>query len=94
MTKARDIDPERPAADHGFDREDGYSGQDYHRDHDVPPTGTLSPRPPGDGTLPPDAGVRASIDPAAGTVHGAGAGAGGGGAGEDFDDDAAGGAGA
>ena len=41
----------------------------------------------------PEAGKRASIDPATGEVHGSGSGAGGGNPGEDYDDDPAAGGG-
>lgn len=101
---SRNIDPERDHAPKPFDRERGYSGQDYRRDDEAAfgrahPSGEATnwtpdpaPRPPrardDDRDLPPDVGERAWSDPS-GTVHGSGAGDGGGAAGEDYDDDAA-----
>lgn len=65
----RPIDPERPVPDHGYDRMEGYSGQDYDRD-----------RP-----LPDEDDQHLGIDPATGEVDGSGANVGGGGTGEDHD---------
>lgn len=96
MTDPKDIDHSRAPA---FDRDDGKFGQGYSLDEERKlgrafPAGSVAPKPsqvaPGDDTLPPDNGRRASFDPATGEVHGSGAGAGGGNPGEDFDDDAGG----
>ena len=81
-----------------FDRDDGYSGQDYtkHREAEEGaklPAGTVAARPEDaaapDKDLPPEAGRRAFFDPKTGEVHGSGAGAGGGNPGEDYDSDPA-----
>src|ERR1700710_1322444 len=81
-----------------FDRDDGYSGQDYSAAREAEegrklPAGTVA-APPGDAPppakdLPPEAGRRAFFDPQTGEVHGSGAGAGGGNPGEDYDSDPA-----
>lgn len=81
-----------------FDRDDGYSGQDYDKDREAEegaklPAGTVATHPV-DATepardLPPEAGRRAFFDPRTGEVHGSGAGAGGGNPGEDYDSDPA-----
>jgi hypothetical protein len=99
------MDQRKPdAAANPFDRMDGYSGQDYHRDREA----ELARQHPGGEHLvedgapeqtqdrpgdTPEAGRAASIDPATGAVLGSGSGAGGGNPGEDHDDDATGGAG-
>jgi hypothetical protein len=79
-----------------FDREDGYSGQDYAKDREAEegaklPAGTVAARPadaqPPAEDLPPEAGRRAYFDPKTGEVHGSGASAGGGSPGEDYDSD-------
>lgn len=84
-----------------FDRDDGYSGQDYDRTREAAegakaPSGTVAQRPTdaapsdcGEADLPPDAGRRAFFDPKTGEVHGSGTGAGGGNPGEDYDSDPA-----
>jgi hypothetical protein len=85
-----------------FDRDDGYSGQEYAQDREAEegkklPTGTVAARPadalPPVKDLPPEAGRRAYFDPQTGEVHGSGAGAGGGNSGEDYDSDSAAGGG-
>lgn len=82
-----------------FDRADGYSGQDYHRDREAaltaqdpsggPAAGDVEPA----DAAPPEAGRLPGFDPVSGAVRGAGAGAGGGNPGEDHDDDEKGGGG-
>lgn len=84
-----------------FDHDDGYSGQDYHREREEAegakaPAGTVAARPADDDApsetnpgLPPEAGRRASFDPKTGEVHGSGMGAGGGNPGEDYASDPA-----
>ena len=79
-----------------FDRDKGYSGQDYHRDDEAAmgraePAGSVTTSPlPGEGDvqtdLPDDNGRRASVDPKTGEVHGSGAGAGGGHRGDEIDE--------
>ena len=79
-----------------FDRDDGYSGQDYAKGREAKegaklPAGTVAAHPadapPPAEDLPPEAGRRAFFDPKTGEVHGSGAGAGGGNPGEDYDSD-------
>ncbi|MCT8001868.1 hypothetical protein NZL82_08230 [Sphingomonas sanguinis] len=80
-----------------FDRDNGYSGQDYHRDEEAAmgraePSGRVTTTPPAKGegnaetSLPTDNGRRPSIDPETGEVHGSGAGAGGGHRGDEIDE--------
>jgi len=80
-----------------FDRDGGYTGQDYHRDDEhamgrAEPSGrvTTTPPVPGEGnadtSLPDDDGRRATVDPKTGEVHGSGAGAGGGHRGDEIDE--------
>jgi len=93
------VDPERPRDAAPFDRQEGYFGQDYHRDREAQsgaalPSGTVAkrpgdPAPPRDPNLPPENGVRASFDPVTGAVHGSGSSAGGGNPGEDMASDSA-----
>ncbi|MFN3434148.1 MAG: hypothetical protein ACK4ZY_07080 [Sphingomonas sp.] len=92
------VDPGRDRDGNPFDAATGLYGQEYHRDREAAlgrqaPSGTVAARPgeprPDDPDLPPDAGRRASFDPATGEVQGSGSGAGGGNPGEDFDSDAA-----
>lgn len=71
-----EIDPERPREETPFDRDAGYSGQDYDvRDEaetrDAAPAGTVAARPADAGDGP---GARASFDPETGAVRGSGAG--------------------
>lgn len=84
--------------DNAFDRDEGYSGQEYAKGREAAegaklPAGTVAARPadapPAAEDLPPDAGRRAYFDPQTGEVHGSGAGAGGGNPGEDYDSDSA-----
>lgn len=87
------IDPERPRDGNAFDRREGFSGQDYHREREAA-EGRRAADPPlpgetGHPDLPPDNGRRASVDPRTGEVRGSGVGAGGGQPGEDLDQDAA-----
>lgn len=92
----REPTPNHGQTDNPFDNESGYSGQDYHRDRERalvrrdPPGGEQpndSPAALKDANDPPEAGRRASHDPATGEVHGSGSGAGGGNPGEDYDSD-------
>lgn len=69
-----DIDPERPRREAPFDRDRGYSGQDYDvRDEAAleraAPSGTVAARPEDVGRGP---GARASFDPATGATRGSG----------------------
>ena len=82
------VDPERPRGVNPSDREGGYSGQEYRatlQAAEPPSADETSEVTEGERDLPPDAGRRASVDPATGEVHGSGSGAGGGNPGEDFD---------
>ena len=89
-------DPEK-RADKPFDRDRGYTGQDYHRDDEramgrAEPSGSVTTTPPasgeanGDTDLSADNGRRATVDPRTGEVHGSGAGAGGGNRGDEIDE--------
>lgn len=82
------VDPERPRHANAFDQPTGYSGQDYRIERErAEGRRGADPafRPDRDGPdLPPDNGVRASVDPRTGEVHGAGSGTGGGNPGEDL----------
>ena len=80
-----------------FDRDGGYTGQDYHRADEhamgrAEPSGSVTTTPPvpGEGnagtSLPDDDGRRATVDPKTGEVHGSGAGAGGGHRGDEIDE--------
>lgn len=80
-----------------FDRDEGYSGQGYHRDDEAAlgrtePAGSVTTKPSVDSggnagtSLPDDNGKRASVDPKTGEVHGSGAGAGGGNRGDEIDE--------
>lgn len=77
---------------------DGYSGQEYDtNDHaserwlrklDTPqPDAKMEVSNIDRRDMGPDAGVRATVDPTTGAVHGSGSGAGGGNPGEDYDSD-------
>ncbi|AXJ94195.1 MULTISPECIES: hypothetical protein [unclassified Sphingomonas] len=82
-----------------FDTDDGYFGQDYHRDREAAmgakaPSGTVDPArpddaPPAHPDLPPDNGRHASFDPHTGKVQGSGSSAGGGNEGDDLASDSA-----
>ena len=82
------VDPERPHEPAPFNRPEGYSGQGYTRDDEAEvgrQDGSPSASVAADADIPPDNGVRATVNPMTGEVHGAGIGAGGGQEGEDMD---------
>ncbi len=109
MTEPTPSRPDDPRDDgarrqpaNAFDRDTGYSGQDYQRDREAaegaarpsghpltgdPATVTPPAADPQGRDIPPENGRRGWIDPATGEVHGSGSGAGGGNPGESFDDE-------